>query len=175
MLQDPQIGAGARGRRMFVAQPIVGLAKAAVGEQVLTIAIILKGARLAHQLIDEMPVVDLTLVATHQPRQRVHAASGVPDFHTIRVQPGFDLLADQPAVDRVHVAMNVNQAPPVHTDRQPQATVQSLFRQRLQCRQLFQVPLPARRVALVQQFPQEHAELVVAGEVPTATQFQGLV
>jgi hypothetical protein len=175
MLQDSQICAGPHGRRVFLAQPIVSLAKAAGREQILAIAIILKGAWLAHQLIDDMSVVDRMLVATHQPRQRVHAASGVPDFHTIRVQPGLHVLADQAAVDRVHVAMNVNQAPRIYTDRQPQATVQSLFGQRLQDGQFFQVPLPAWRVALVQQFPQERAEVVVAGEVPTATQLQGLV
>jgi hypothetical protein len=138
---------------MFVAQPIVGLAKAAVGEQVLTIAIILKGPGLAHQLIDEVPVVDRMFVATHQTRQRVHAASGVPDLHTVRIQPGFHCLADQTAVDRVYVAMNVNQASRVHVDCQTQATVQSLLRQRPKRGQLFEVPLPAGRIALVQQLP----------------------
>lgn len=175
MLQDPQILADTDGRRVFRAQPIVGLTKTAVGEQILTVAIILKRPRLAHQLIDDVPVVDRMLVTTHQTRQRVHTASGVPDFHTIGVQSGLHFFADQAAVDRVGVAVNVNHASRPHGDRQTQAAVQSLLGKRLQHGQLLQVTLPARRIALVQQVPQERQEIVLVGEIPTAAQLQRLV
>ena len=175
VLQDSQVLAGAHGRRVLRAQPIVGLAKAAVGEQILAIPIILKGARLAHQLVDDVPIVDGVLVASHQPWQGVHATSRVPDFHAVRVQPGFDLLANQPAVHRVRVTMDVNQASRVHTHRQTQAALQALVGKRPEQRQLFGVTLAASCVALVQQFAQERQVILAAGEVPTATQQQGLI
>jgi hypothetical protein len=111
VLQDPQVLARAHVRRVFVSQPIVRQAKAAVREQVLAIPIVLKGAWLTHQLIDEMPIVDRVLVASHQTRQRVHATPAVPDFDAVRVESSLQLLADQAAMNRVRVAMNVNQAP----------------------------------------------------------------
>lgn len=100
-------------------QPVIRHPKAAVGEQVLAITVVLKGTRLAHQLIDDVPIVDRVLVAPHQPRQRVDLSSRVPDFHAIGMQPGLDFLADQAAVDRVGVAVNVDQASRVHAHRQP--------------------------------------------------------
>lgn len=131
---------------MFVSQSIIGQAKAAVGEQILAIAIVLKGAWLPHQLIDDVPIVDRVLVASDQPRQRIDVNSRVPEFHSVGMQPGFDFLTDQTAVDRVGVAVDVDQAARVHTHRQPQATVLPLRRKRPQCRQLFGVPLTPGRV-----------------------------
>ena len=104
MLQNPQILARGDPRSVLVPQPVLGQAKAAVGEQVLAIAVVLKGARLPHQLVDDVPIVDRVLVASHQPRQRIDLNSRVPAFHSIGIEPGFDFLADQPAVDRVGVA-----------------------------------------------------------------------
>jgi hypothetical protein len=130
MLQNPQVRAACDLGSVFVLQPVVGYAKAAVGEQVLAITVILEGARLAHQLIDDVPVVDRVLVTPYQPRQRVHLDSRVPDFHALGIQPSFDLLADQTAVNRVGVPVNMDQAPRVHAHRQPQATVLPLRRQR---------------------------------------------
>jgi len=102
---------------MFVLQPVVGDAKAAGGEKVLAITVILKGARLTHQLVDDVPVIDGVLVTPHQPRQRVHLRSRVPDFHTVGIQPSFDLLADQTAMHRVGIAVDVDQTPRIHTHR----------------------------------------------------------
>jgi hypothetical protein len=50
---------------MFILQPVVGHAKAAVGEQIFAITVVVKGARLAHQLVDDVPVVDRMLVTPH--------------------------------------------------------------------------------------------------------------
>jgi hypothetical protein len=129
VLQNPQVGAPRHFGSVFVLQPVVGHAKAAVGEQVLAITVVVEGARLAHQLVDDVPVVDRVLVAPDQPRQRVHLGSRVPDLHTFGMQPGFDFLADQTAVHRVGVAVDVDQAARVHAHRQPQATVLPLRRQ----------------------------------------------
>jgi len=156
MLQNSQVRTPRHVGSMFVAQPIVSHAKAAVGKQVLAKTVVVEGARLAHQLVDDVPVIDRMLVATDQARQRVHLRARVPDFHTVGMQPGFDLFADQPAMHRVDVAVDVDQAPRVHAHGQPQATVQPRRRQRrkMRVRQMGQrecrhhidpVGLPARR------------------------------
>jgi hypothetical protein len=130
MLQNLQVRTPRHVGSVFLLQPVVGHAKAAVGEQVFAITVVVKGARLAHQLVDDVPVVDRMLVTPHQPRHRVHLRSRVPDFHTLGIEPGFDFLADQTAVHGVGVAVNVDQAARVHAHRQPQATVLSLRWQR---------------------------------------------
>lgn len=119
MLQNPQVGPLGNLGRVLVPQPVVRDPKVAGGEQVLAITVILEGAGLTHQLIDNVPIVHRVLVASHQPRQRVDEASRVPDFHAVGMQPSFDRLADQAAVDRVDIAVNVNQAPAVDAHRQP--------------------------------------------------------
>jgi len=68
VLQNPQVRAPCDLGSVFVVQPVVGHAKAAVGKEVLAITVILEGARLAHQLVDEVPVVDRVLVTPYQPR-----------------------------------------------------------------------------------------------------------
>lgn len=123
MLQNSQVLARGHARRVFVSQPVIGHPKAAVGEQILAIAVVLEGAGLSHQLIDDVPIVDRVLVATHQPRQRVDLLARVPELHAVGIQPGFDFLADQAAVDRIDVAVQVDQAPLVHAHRQPQASI----------------------------------------------------
>jgi len=170
MLQNPQVLAGGDPRSVFVPQPVIGQAKAAIGEQVLAIAIVLKRARLTHQLIDDVPIVDRVLVAPHQPRQRIDVHSRVPDLHPVGMQPGFDFLADQAAVDRVGVAVNVDQAARVHAHRKPQATVLPLRRKRPQCRQLLGVPWMPGRVARGDHRLEESQVFLAAGEVPAATQ-----
>jgi hypothetical protein len=115
---------------MFLPQPVESHAKAAGGEQIFAITIVVEGARLAHQLVDDVPIVDLVLVTPHQPRQRVYLGSGVPDLHTLGIEPGLEFLTDQPAMHRIGIAVNVDQTAGVHAHRQPQATVLSPSRQR---------------------------------------------
>ena len=175
VLQNPQVGAPCDLGSVFVLQPVVGHAKAAVGEQVFAITVVVKGTRLAHQLVDDVPIVDRVLVAPDQPRQRVHLGSRVPDFHTLGIQPGFDFLTHQTAMHRVGVAVHVNQAARVDAHRQPQATVQPLRRQRLKHGELLGVPLLSRRVARGHHLVEKAAVVVAAAEIAAATQMQCLV
>jgi hypothetical protein len=85
MLQNLQVGAAGDLGCVFIPQPVIGHPKTAVGEQVLAIAVVLEGAGLAHQLVDDVPIVDRVLVASHQPRQRVDLPSRVPDLHAVGV------------------------------------------------------------------------------------------
>lgn len=160
---------------MLVSQPVIGQAKAAIGEQLLAIAIVLEGARLPHQLIDDVPIVDRVLVASHQPRQRIEALSRVPHLHPVGMQAGFDLLSDQAAGDRVAVAMNVDQAAGIHTHWQPQTTVLPLRRQRPQRRQFLGVPLLPGGVACGDHLLEKLQVLLAADEIAAATQKQRLI
>ena len=117
VLQNVQVRAAGDGGRVFGLQPVVSHPKTAVGEQVLAITVVFKSARLAHELIDQVPIVDRVLVAPHQSRQRVDQRSRVPNLHAVGVQSGLDLLANQAAVNRVDVAVNMDQAPRVHAHR----------------------------------------------------------
>jgi hypothetical protein len=175
VLQNSQVGTPRHVGSVFVLQPVVGHAKAAVGEQILAITVVVKGARLAHQLVDDVPVVDRVLVAPYQPRQGVHVDVRVPDFHAVGIQPRFDLLAHQTAMHRIGVAVNVDQATRVHAHRQPQATVLALRRQRLEHGAFGGVPLPARRVTRGHHLLEKAAVFVLTGEVAAAAQMQRLV
>lgn len=175
MLQNSQVVARGRARRVFPPQPVIGHPKAAVGEQILAIAVVLEGARLSHQVIDDVPITDRVLVATHQPRQGVDLLARVPQLHAVGIQPGFDFLADQAAVNRVGVAVQVDQAPLVHAHRQPQARIQPLRRKRRQRRQFLGMPLSPAGVARGDHLFEKLHVFFAAVEVPTATQVQGLV
>lgn len=175
VLQNVQVRAAGDVGRMFGLQPVVSYPKAAVGEQVLAIAIVLERARLAHELIDNVPIVDDVLVAPHQPRQRVDQRSRVPNLHAVGMQPGLDLAADQAAVDRVGVAVDMDQAPRVHAHRQPQTTIQPLRRKRPERRQFLGMPFAPGRVAGGDHLFQKPQVFLTAGEVPAATQEQSLI
>jgi hypothetical protein len=173
-LQDLQIFLVGLGQTPLT-QSVVGHAKTAGREQLVAVAVVGKGAGLAHQRVNDVPVIDAVLAAATQTRQRLHPLLAVPHLQVFGIDPHLDPLADQPAVHRVDVVMHVNQTAAVHRDRQPLATVQPPWRQRPQHRQLLsQPPLPAR-VALPRQLLQERSVLLTAGEISAATQQQGLV
>lgn len=175
MLQNPKVIARGDPGSVFVPQPIIGQAKAAVGEQVLAIAVVLKGPWLPHQVVDDVPIVDRVLLAPHQPRQCIDMPSPVPEFHAVGMQPGFDFLADQPAVDRVGVAVNVDQAARVHAHRHPQTTILPLRRKRPEDGQFLGMPLLPGGVARGDYRLEKSQVFLATGEVPAATQKQGLV
>jgi hypothetical protein len=175
VLEDLQILLRAQPVIAAVAEPIVGEAEPGRRKQILAIDVVGERARLPHQLIDDVPVVDGVLVATDQPRPRLHVAVGVPDFDAIGEQPGFDPFADQPAVDRIGVAMDVDQATGVDATADLQATVDSLIGQFAEPGQFLGEAVPTAGVAGLHHVPQEGHVLGPAGEVAAAAQEQGLV
>jgi len=62
-----------------------------------------EGARLAHQPVDDMPVVDLMAVFAPQPRDPVHFRLTVQDPQTLTGKPDRHHLADQAARNRIRV------------------------------------------------------------------------
>ena len=117
MLQDFQVRLGAGAFVVFLAKAIVSQAESGRGKQVFAIGVVRERARLSDERVDDVPVVDCMAVPAHQSRQRVHLPICKPNLDPVGEEPGFDLLANQPTVNRVGVAVNVNQAPGVHATR----------------------------------------------------------
>jgi hypothetical protein len=173
-VQDPHILLG-RTLRPLLTQHVIGQAEAATGEQVSLVAIVGKGPRLAHQPVDDMPIVDAMLAPTTQPRQILHPPLGVPHLDTLGVQPGLHLLADQAARHRVDVALHADGAATLDKHTQAFARLQTPCRQRPQhCQLLGQAGL-AVAVGLGKLLPQEGRVRRTVGEVAAAPQQQRLV
>lgn len=156
-------------------QPIEGQAEPAGREQILAVPVVRECARLANQRVDDVPVLHRVLVTTHQPRQRVGEPVRVPDFNAVGEQPGLDRLADQPTVNRVRVAIDVNQTAGIDPAPQAQAAVDAERRQRTQGRQLLVEAFPATAVASGHQRMEELHVLTSAGEVATTPHQEGLI
>jgi hypothetical protein len=59
-------------RRQHLVEQVVGHAEPTAGEQLRAVAVIRQRSRLADQGVDHVPVIDVPLAATAQPRQRSH-------------------------------------------------------------------------------------------------------
>src|SRR5438067_1338981 len=77
------------------------------GKQIFTIPIVFKRTRLANQPINNVAIIDAVLAASAQPRQLLHLAIAIPDFYAVGLDACFDHLADQTAVHRIRVAINM--------------------------------------------------------------------
>lgn len=133
-----------RGARILGLQNIVGQAKHTRGKQVVAVAVLGKGARLPHQPVDHVPIVDAVLVPPAQARLPLDQVLGIPDFHVLGVQAHLDLFADQPAGYRVAIALHMDHAAWVHATAAALTRFQPPRRQRPQPRPLLgQPPVPA--------------------------------
>jgi hypothetical protein len=168
-VQDLQIFLG-RTLRLLRPQPVVGQPEAARREQVVAVAVVGEGARLAHQPVDDVPVVDAMLAPAAQPRQAFHLPLGVPHLDVVGMDAGLDPFANQAAGHRVRVAADVDRAAVIHPHRHALAGVEPLRRQRPQHGPLFPEALHPPLIALGEQ--RAHKPLVVAAawEVPVAAQ-----
>jgi hypothetical protein len=173
--EDRQILLRAQPVVAAVAEPIVGEAESGRREQVLAIDVVGERARLAHQLVDDVPIMDGVLVATDQPRPRLHVVVGVPDLDAVGEQPGFDPFADQPAMDRIGVALDVNQAAGVDAAADLQATVDPRIGQFAEPGQFLGEAVATAGVATLHHVLEEGRVLGAAGEVAAAAQEQRLI
>lgn len=161
---------------------VEGLSKAVVGqpearrrEQVVAVGVVRERTRLTHQRVDDVPVMHRVLVPPDQSRQRVGKLVRVPDLDPVRVQPGLHPLADQPAVDRVNAAVNVNQAPGIDTAPHLKATGLTRLGQLRERRDLLGEAIHPTSVANPHHVPEEVRVLLPAGEIPAPAQEQRLV
>lgn len=170
MLQNLQIILGTAAFITPFAKPIVGDAKPRRREQVVAIGVVCERARLADQRIDHVPIMHPVLMAASQTWQGVHLFVRVPDLNTVGEQPRFDLLADEPAVHRIHVAMDVNQAPRIDPASHLQTRRQPRIGQVPQHGLLLGEAIATIGIPRCDQLFQEVRILFTAGEVAAATQ-----
>ena len=175
VLQDFQVRLRAGPFVVFLAETIVSQAEPGRGKQVFAIGIVRECARLADERVDDVPVVDRMAVPAHQSRQRIHLPIRKPNLDPVGEEPGFDLLANQPTVDRVGIAVNVNQTAGVHATGDFQTRRQPLIRQVPQRPNLLGEAVDSAGVANVHEVMQEIRILLAAGEIPTAPQQERLV
>lgn len=173
-MQDPQVLLG-RPFRLPLRQQVVGQAEAAAGEQVRPVTVGGEGPRLAHQPVDDVPVLDLVLAPPPQPGQALDLLLAVPNLDALGVQAGLHPLTDQPAGHRVNVPFHPDGTARLHPYPQPLSCLQTAVRQRPQHGHLLgQASLPPG-VEPGEQLPQEGRVGVATGEVPAAAEHQGLV
>ena len=174
-MQDLQVVLDAAAFVAAFAEPVVGQAESRRREQILAVGVIRERTRLADQRVDDVPIVHGVPVAAHQPRQRVDAPVRVPDLDAVGEEPGLDPLADQPAVHRINVAVQVDQAAAVDPARYLQTRRQSRFGQGLQRRHLFGEAVGPARIPRGHDLLQERPVLLAAGEFATAAEEQRLI
>lgn len=160
---------------MGLDQSIEGQTEPAGREQILAVAVVLERAGLANQRVDDVPVLHRVLVPTHQSWQGVGELIRIPQLDAVGEQAGLDRLADQPAVNRVGVAVDVDQAARIDSASQAQATVDPCRRQRTQRRQLLVEAVGAAGVACGDQNLKERDVLGPADEVATAPHEKRLI
>jgi hypothetical protein len=175
LVQDLQVVLDAAPFVATLAEPVVGKPEPRRREQIVAIGVVRECARLADQRIDDVPVIHRVPVATHQPRQGVDQPVRVPDLDAVRKEPGFHPLADQPAVHRIDVTVNVNQAAAVHPARHLQTRRQPRFGQEFQRRHLLGEAIGPARVPRPHDLLQERDVLVPVRKVAAAAEEQRLI
>jgi hypothetical protein len=122
-----------------------------------------------------MAVLNTVLAPAAQTGQLFHPLLGVENFDPFGIQAGFDPLANQPARQRIDVPLHPDGAARVHPDFQPLARLQTMPRQRPQQGPFLGRAGNSASVEGAEDLPQEGGVVVAAGEVPVATQHQGLI
>jgi hypothetical protein len=123
-MQDSQVLLGRAGR-LLLHEQVVGHAEAAGGEHLGVVTVVGESPGLSHQPVDDVPVVDPVLAAAAQPGQFCHPLLGVEDLDPFSVQPGLDPLADEPAGQRVDVALDPDGAACLDPHAQPLTRLQA--------------------------------------------------
>jgi hypothetical protein len=98
------------GRGLLFDQRVVSLAISQRRIQVFAIAVAGKRARLTHQPLDDVPIIDPVLVLTTHARQPLHQLLGIPDLDLVQAKAGLDFFALQPRGHRIGVVVDANGA-----------------------------------------------------------------
>jgi hypothetical protein len=156
-------------------QGVVGQPKLARREQIVAVAIVGERARLAHQPVDHVPILDAVLAPASQTRQLVHAPLRVPNLDPLGEHAGLDPLADQSASHRVDVLVHMDGATAVHAHPHALARLQTPRRQRPQHGLFLGEACLSACVLLHKQLTQERLVGRAVGKIPAATQEQRLL
>ena len=175
-LQDLQVFTDGPLVGVLATQGIVCHAKMTGGEQVLPVPVVRERARLADQRVDDVAVIDGMLAGPAQPRHALHFPARVPHLDVLDTNHHVHRLADQAAMHRVRVPLDLDRAAHAHRDvAQSPAAFQPSCRKLAQHRLFFRKPLLPVRVPAGQQLAEELQVLLAASEVSAAAQPQGLV
>jgi hypothetical protein len=175
MVQDLQV---VLGTTPFVAtgtEPVVGQAETRRWEQIIAVCVIRERAGFADQRVDDVAVVNRRAIPAYESRQRIDEFVRVPDLDAVGEEPGFDCFADQPTVDRIDVAMNVNQAAGIDTAGYFQARRQSLLGQVPQLPQLLGETVLSACVSRRHGLVEEAHVLLAAGKSAAAAEQERLI
>lgn len=122
-----------------------------------------------------MPIIHRVPVSADQSRQRIDEVVRVPDLDPVGEQPGFDPFADESAVHRVDVAVDVDQAAGVDATGHLQTRRNPLGRQRPERLDFLGEAVFSAGVAGRDQVSQERGVLVAGREIAAAAEQEGLV
>jgi hypothetical protein len=151
-------------------QQVVGKAKSARRKQLGPVAIPGERARLAHQPLDHVPIIDVVLGPAAQTRHHLLLPLAVPHLDRVGIHPHFHLLIDQPGRHRVGVPLHGDRAARLHPHRQAPERLLSPGRQRIQRSAFVHETLRSRLVPLRTHFVQEGHVGFLAVKVMAAAQ-----
>jgi hypothetical protein len=113
-----------RTARLLLLQRIVSTPERRRRIQILAIDVAGEGARLPHQPVDHVPIIDAMVRLAAQPLHRLHPRAGIPHLDRLGAATGLDQLATQSCRHRIGVLL--------HLDRGALAHAHPLAFQRLQ-------------------------------------------
>ena len=143
--------------------------------QVFAVNVAGKGPRLAHQPVDDVPVVDVMLVLAPQARHPLHQVPGIPDLDLLQADACLHLGAQQAGRHRVGIVFDPNRTAAAHDHALPFQALQPTRRQGMQVRQLLgELGCPAR-IAPGEHIQHQGPVRLAAGKIPAATQQQRLL
>ncbi len=99
-------------------QLIVGHPETARREKVTAVPVVLKGAGLAYQPVDYMPVLNMVVARTAQPGDIFDMALAVPYLQVLCIKPHRHLLTNKSAVYRVNIVLYPDSAARPHSNRE---------------------------------------------------------
>jgi hypothetical protein len=156
-------------------QKVVGHAKTARRKQFGPVAVSRECARLTHQPVDHVPVVDAVFAASAQARHRLLLTLGVPHLDGGGVDTHVDPFADQPRRHRVDVPLDADRTARLHTHTHTAKRLQPPRRQRLQESAFDVMSLLSFGVTPFAHLTQKYFVRCLAREIGTATQQQCLL
>ena len=141
----------------------------------LTEPVARESPRLAHEGVDDVPVIDAGFPLAPHPLHAFHQVASVEHLHGVRVQPDLHFLPDQARRHRVGPSSRLYGAPLAHP-----GTVVDVFRHRRRRQRLqmktFHLQLPCHQpVAPLNHHPDEARILLLGVEVATPAQHECLI
>jgi hypothetical protein len=173
-LQDPHI-LPVRTFATLLTQRIIGLPKRRRRIHIVAIHVTRERARLPHQPVDHVTIIDAMLRLTTQPLHGLHQRARVPDLDLLTADPRFHPLSFEPGRDRVRVFLYLDRGPLTHAHTLTLQGFQTPTWQRPQPRLLRRelraaAPIPPRH-----QRTHEIPVFLPTRESATATQHQFLI